>query len=164
LFAEIKKTPHVAASALKRAALDVFNELMSENMLRMRLINIAFASVIAFGVVYNAARISLSERSRELATLRVLGFTQGEVGRILLGELAVLTVLAIPAGLVFGWGFAWLAAQSMETRSQRFPFVIEPATYGRAVIVVVIAAILSSLVVWRRIRHLDLVAVLKSRE
>ncbi len=164
LFREVKAAPRVAGTSLKRAALDSFYDTMSENLLRMRFINVIFASVIAFGVVYNSARVSLSERSRELATLRVIGFTRSEVSRILLGELAILTVAAIPLGLVIGHGFAAAAMAGLETRTQRFPFVIAPATYGTAVVVTILAVIISAWIVRRRIRDLDLVAVLKARE
>jgi putative ABC transport system permease protein len=123
-----------------------------------------FASIIAFGVVYNTARISLSERSRELATLRVIGFTRGEISRILLGELAVLTIMALPLGMLFGYGFAWIIVAAFESESYRIPLTITRQTYGLATVLVSLAAILSGLAVRRRLDHLDLVAVLKARE
>jgi putative ABC transport system permease protein len=137
---------------------------MRQNLLRMRLINVAFACIIAFGVVYNAARIALSERGRELATLRVIGFTRGEISWVLLGEIAVLTVAAIPLGLVLGHGLAAVATTALETETHRFPFIVNPATYGFAVVTVLAAAIISSLVVRRRLDRLDLVAVLKAAD
>jgi putative ABC transport system permease protein len=156
--------PRVAAVSLRRAALATFEELMDQNLLRMRLINVFFASVIAFGVVYNTARITLSERSRELATLRVIGFSRAEISRVLLGEIAVLTVAAIPVGLLLGYGLAALAVEGLQTETQRFPLVVGPATYGAAVLVTLLGTLLSALVVRRRLDRLDLVAVLKSRE
>ncbi len=163
-YHELKNMPRVASVNLKHAAIETFNRTMSENLLRMRLFNIAFACIIAFGVVYNAARIALSERSRDLATLRVLGFNRREVSRMLLGEIGLLVVAGLPLGMVIGHGFAALAVRALETRTQRFPLVIEPATFAYAAIVVLVAAILSALVVRRRLDHLDLVEVLKSRE
>jgi putative ABC transport system permease protein len=130
----------------------------------MRAINLVFASVIAFGVVYNTARIALAERARELATLRVIGFTRAEVSLLLLGELAVLTLLAIPVGMLFGFGLASFAVVALETENQRFPLVIERATFAFAAVVVLVAATLTGLVVRRRVDRLDLVEVLKSRE
>jgi putative ABC transport system permease protein len=156
--------PRVAAVSLRRAALATFEELMDQNLLRMRLINVFFGSVIAFGVVYNTARITLSERSRELATLRVIGFSRAEISRVLLGEIAVLTVAAIPVGLLLGYGLAALAVEGLQTETQRFPLVVGPATYGTAVLVTLVGTLLSALVVRRRLDRLDLVAVLKSRE
>ena len=135
---------------------------MAENILRMRVINVVFASIIAFGVVYNAARISLAERSRELATLRVIGFGRDEISLIFLGEIAVLTGLAIPLGIVLGRGFAALAVVALATESQRFPLVVNPATYAFAVLTVLVAAVVSSLFVRRRLDRLDLLAVLKT--
>jgi putative ABC transport system permease protein len=164
LYAQLKQTPRVGAVSIKSAALRGFEKTMAENLLRMRAINIVFASIIAFGVVYNTARIALAERSRELATLRVIGFTRAEVSVLLLGELAVLTVIALPVGMLCGYGLASLAVVALETDNQRFPLVIALSTYSFAAVVVLVAAAVTGLVVRRRIDHLDLVEVLKSRE
>jgi putative ABC transport system permease protein len=164
LYRELKETPRVGSVSIKSAALRGFEKTMAENLLVMRTLNLTFATVIAFGVVYNTARIALAERSRELATLRVIGFTRREVSFLLLGELAVLTVLALPVGMVMGYGMAAFAVVALETETQRFPLVIEPATYSFAAVVVVIAATLTGLIVRRRVDRLDLVEVLKSRE
>jgi len=164
LFHTLKQTPQVANVNIKAAAINSFKKTFAENLLRIRLFNVVFASIIAVGVVYNSARISLSERSRELATLRVLGFTRGEISTILLGELALLTLIALPLGMLLGYAFAALAVVALETESQRFPLVIYRSTYGLAVLVTVSAAVVSGLVVRRRLDRLDLVAVLKSRE
>jgi putative ABC transport system permease protein len=164
LYAELKKTPKVSSVNVKRAVLVSFQNTLAENLLRMQLFNVIFASVIAFGVVYNSARISLSERSRDLATLRVMGFTRREISAILLGELALLTLVAIPFGLVFGYGFAGVLSWALDTETQRFPLVVSPSTYAFAVSVTMVAGIVSGLVVRRRLDQLDLVAVLKARE
>jgi putative ABC transport system permease protein len=123
-----------------------------------------FASVISFGVVYSSARISFSERGRDLATLRVIGLTRGEVSGILLGELAVLTLIAIPVGLLIGYGLCLLMAQAMSTEMYRIPFVIHPATYALAAVVVLFASTVSGLIVRRKIDQLDMVTALKIRE
>lgn len=164
LYQTLKETPRVAGVAIKTAALETFRDTIAENLLRMRTFNIIFASIIAFGVVYNSARISLSERSRELATLRVIGFTRGEISAILLGELAVLTAAAIPGGLLLGFGFAWFVSLSLDTEVYRIPLVVDSRTYAFAATVVIIATIISGLIVRRRLDHLDLVEVLKTRE
>jgi putative ABC transport system permease protein len=164
LHARLKALPRVAAVVSQRAALRSFEVLMEENMLRMRFFNVLFASILAFGVVYNAARITLAERAWELATLRVVGMTRGEVSAVLVGELALLCGLAVPLGLVLGHGLAAVAVRALETETQRFPLVIAPATYAAAALTVLAAAAGSGLVVWRRIARLDLMAVLKSPE
>ena len=164
LYAELKRTPRVGAVSIKSAALQGFEKTMAENLLRMRAINLVFASIIAFGVVYNAGRIALAERARELATLRVIGFTRGEVLVLLLGELAALTAVALPVGAVFGYGLASLAVVALESENQRLPLVIEPATFAFAAAVVIAAATATGLIVGRRVDRLDLVEVLKSRE
>jgi putative ABC transport system permease protein len=161
-FTALKNAPRVAVVSTRAAALATFRRLMAENLLRMRVINVVFAGIIAFGVVYNAARISLAERSRELATLRVIGFGRREISLIFLGEIAVLTLLAIPLGLVLGYGFAALAVAALGTESQRFPLIVTAPTYAFAVTTVLGAALLSGLVVRRRLDGLDLLAVLKS--
>jgi putative ABC transport system permease protein len=164
LHRELKQTPRVAGVTVKTASLQSFQDTIAENLLRMRMFNIMFASVIAFGVVYNSARISLSERSRELATLRVIGFTRGEISAILLGELAVLTLLGIPLGLLLGWLFGWFVTLGLDTEVYRIPLVIDASTYAFAATVVFGAAFASGLIVRQRLDHLDLVAVLKSKE
>jgi putative ABC transport system permease protein len=126
--------------------------------------NLLFSSVIAFGVVYNAARVSLSERSRELASLRVLGFTRGEISFILLGELGAVTLMAIPVGMVLGYAFAGALVAAFNTELYRFPLVVSARTFAYAASAVLVAATVSGLAVRRRLDHLDLVAVLKTRE
>jgi putative ABC transport system permease protein len=137
---------------------------MAENMLRMKTVNVAFAAVVAMGVVYNFARITLAERSRDLATLRVLGYTRREVARILLGELGVIVVAALPVGMVLGYLLsAWLVL-SLDTELHRFPLVISRGTYAFAALVVVAASAVSGGLVRRRIDGIDLVSVLKARD
>jgi putative ABC transport system permease protein len=149
---------------LKRATIEGFMDNFAEAILRMRLINILFATVIAIGVVYNSARISFSERARDLATLRVIGLTRGEVSSILLGELAILTLLALPMGFLIGEGLCFWMASAMQTELYRIPFVFNPETLGLSSIIIICAAILSGLIVRRRIDHLNLVSALKVSE
>lgn len=165
LYAELKRTPRVASVTIKRAALDSFRKTIAENLLRFRLFNVLFACIIAFGVVYNSARINLSERSRELATLRVIGFRRSEISMILLGELAILTVIAIPVGCVLGYALAAFVVEAgFNSELFRIPLIISRSTYGFAASVTVAAAVVSGLIVRRRLDRLDLISVLKSRE
>jgi putative ABC transport system permease protein len=164
LYDRLKQTPMVAGVSLKRSAIESFEKTLAETFYVMIFFNLLFSSVIAFGVVYNAARVSLSERSRELASLRVLGFTRGEISFILLGELTVVIVLAIPLGLFLGYLFAGALVAAFNTELYRFPLVISLRTYAYAASAVLVAATLSGLAVRSRLDHLDLVAVLKTRE
>jgi putative ABC transport system permease protein len=164
LYARLKRTPTVAGVNLKGSAIQAFNETLAETFYVMIFFNLLFSSVIAFGVVYNAARVSLSERSRELASLRVLGFTRGEISSILLGELATLTLVGIPVGLLLGYVFAGALIAAFNTELYRFPLVVSSRTFAYASTAVLVAAGISALVVRRRLDRLDLVAVLKSRE
>lgn len=163
-FKLLKDTPAVAGVTLKTGLLQSFRDTMAENVLIMTFFNIIFAGVIALGVIYNAARLSLSERARELASLRVLGFTLGEVSYILLGELAVLILVAFPLGCLFGYGLAWLWTMSLDTELYRIPLVVSAQTYGLAILVVVGSAILSGFATYRSLKKLDLVEALKTRE
>jgi putative ABC transport system permease protein len=164
IYRELKETPQIASVTIRQASVDSFRNTVAQNMLHMRAINLSFAIIIALGVVYNGARISLSERSRELATLRVIGFTRREISTILLGEIGTVTLLGIPFGLVLGYGFAWFLTLFLDQEVFRFPFVIARSTYGLAAGTVLAASIVSALFVRRRLDDLDLIAVLKSKE
>jgi putative ABC transport system permease protein len=163
-YAAIKALPVVSGLALQRASLANFRELVALLITTMASIYTALAAVIAFGVVYNSARISLSERARELASLRVLGFTRAEVLRILLLELALLTLIAQPPGWLIGYGLAWIMKTNLAGELMRIRLVVENTTYAIASAIVVAAAVCSALIVRRRIDRLDLVSVLKTRD
>ena len=150
--------------AITAAALKSFREIMAQNFELITTFNVAFAAIIAFGVVYNSARISLSERSRELASLRVLGFTIGEISLILLGELALLTLLAMPPGLLVGWALSTYVLMSFDSEVYRIPLVITAPNVAWSLLTVLAASLVSALVVRRKLDRLDLVAVLKTRE
>lgn len=160
----LRDRPRVASIVSQERAIQAYMESAAETLLTFTFVLSLFAGVIAFGVVYNSARITLSERDRELASMRVLGFTKGEVSYILLGELTLLTLLAIPVGLVLGV----LAARGIVTALQsdmfQIPVVMTRRTYAMAATIVLTAAVGSALIVRRRVHRLDLVGVLKSRE
>jgi putative ABC transport system permease protein len=141
-----------------------FRTTMAQNMNLQIFFNVLFAGVIAFGVVYNAARVSLSERERELASLRVLGFTRAEISSILLGELAFLTGAALPVGAVIGYALGHSIMIGLNNELYRLSFTVSGPTIAQAFLVVIAAAVISGLVVRRRLDRLDLVAVLKTRE
>ena len=163
-YQALKNTPVVAGVSLQEQAQNAFYETLQESLGTFVFFNTLFAALIALGVVYNSARISLSERGRELASLRVLGLTRGEVSYILLGELALLTLLALPLGALLGYLLAWTLVQSFNTELFRIPLIISPSTYGYAALVVLLSAAASGVLVHRRIQRLDLIAVLKTRE
>jgi len=164
LYAELKTFPRVATVAVKATALESFRRTTMSFVLVFTGILTAFAVVIAVGVVYNNARIALAERAWELASLRVLGFTRGEVSGMLFAELAIEVALALPLGLWLGYRFvAWLIALT-ATELFSIPPVISPRSYAIAALVVVAAALASAWIVRRRIDRLDLVGVLKTRE
>lgn len=163
-YSAIKAMPVVSGLALQSASLANFRESVALLVTTMASIYTALAAVISFGVVYNSARISLSERARELASLRVLGFTRGEVLRILLLELALLTLIAQPPGWIMGYGLAWIMKTNLAGEPMRVRLVVENSTYVLASAIMITAAVLSALIVRRRVNQLDLVAVLKTRD
>ncbi|ESR23378.1 ABC transporter permease [Lutibaculum baratangense] len=164
LYAAVKETPVVGSVALLDATRLKFRETIEQNMLVMTTVYVVLSVIIAFGVVYNSARIQLSERARELAGLRVLGFTRWEVSRVLLVELAIVTVLAQPLGWALGYGFAYAVIAGFESDLYRVPFVVERDTFAVASLVVMAAATASALLVRRRVDTLDLIRVLKTRD
>jgi putative ABC transport system permease protein len=164
LFEKLKTLPRIGAIMLKRAAIDSFYGTIGEQMLIYTGIFALFAAALGFGVTYNSTRIALSERARELATLRVLGFTRGEISYILLAEIALLVLAALPLGCFAGYGLTWLIAWLLDTELFRIPIAITPATYGYAVMLTLAAVAVSAALVRRRIDRLDLIRVLKTRE
>jgi putative ABC transport system permease protein len=162
LYQRLKQLPAVAAVSIKAAAVNSFKETISRSMTLSIGTLIIFASVIAVGMIYNGARITLSERSRELATLRILGFTRREITFILLGEQALLTMVALPFGFVAGYALCAILAIRLQTELYRMPLVVQPASYGLAFLIVLFAAIASGTLVSRRVASLDIVSVLKA--
>lgn len=164
LYAGLKGAPSVAGVGLQAEAVRRLRAMLDENLGRSILTFFLFAGLITAGVAYNTVRISFAERQRELASLRVLGFTRGEVSYILLGEVAVLTLLALPLGAAAGAGLAWYLAGAMSSDLFRLPFAVSPATFGVAGAVVLAVTGASSLMVRRQIDRMDLTEALKTGE
>ncbi len=163
-YAAVKNTPAIAAIALQQISLQKFRETIESNITTSMSIYVALAVIITFGVIYNSARIQFSERARELASLRVLGFTRAEVSSVLLIELGAVAVLAQPVGWGLGYLFSLALVSGFSSDLFRIPFVINPSTYTISSIVVLSVALLSALIVRRRVDRLDLVRTLKTRE
>ena len=164
LFAALKRMPTVAGVFVKRALVEYIRDTSGRNILFFTTVLTVFAAAIAIGVVYNSARIALAERAWELATLRVLGMTHREVALLLLGELAIELLIAIPLGFVGGYYLADLMLTLMSSESFRIPPIILPRTYAYAGLTMLAAGTLSAWLVQRRLARLDLIAVLKTRE
>lgn len=164
LFGVLKSTPSAGFIALQVVALEQFRKTQGQNLTIMMGVLAGLAALIAFGIVYNFARISLSEQGREMASLRVLGFTRNEVSSLLLSEIAIVTLLAQPVGWVIGYGIALLMVAGFSNEIYRMPLIVGPEVFAYSSLVVCAAALVSGLVVRRRIDRLDLIAVLKTRE
>lgn len=163
-FAALKNNPATGIVTLRGAAIRAFRETMARSMLMVISFYVGFGAVIAFGVCYNTARIAISERGRELASLRVLGFTKIEAGYILLGELVLLVLLALPFGALFGYGLSRFMSSRMETKLFRVPFIIQHSTYGTALLILLASAAVSLMAAAGRVGRIDLLSALKAPE
>jgi putative ABC transport system permease protein len=161
---KVKEVPRIGNLGITSALQQSFRKTTAESINLIQGIYFTFSVIVAFGVVYNSARIALSERSRDLATLRVIGFTNREVAGVMIGELAMLTALAIPAGLWIGEGFSRFIVQAASTETIRLPLILTHQTYATAILIVLLSASVSFYVVSLRIKNLDLMGVLKASE
>jgi putative ABC transport system permease protein len=161
---ELKSAPAVASVLSPATMLESFESQLEDSLFIAIFFIVGFASVISVAVIYNGTRIALSERGRELASLRVLGFTRQEVATLLFGEQAVITLLAIPFGWVIGYALGYLVVSAMASETYRIPLVVSGATYFWTALVTLVAATASGWLVRRRLNRMDLIAVLKTRE
>ena len=164
LYGVLKRTPAVNTVAVREVQLRSFEQTISESFSISLVTMLGFAVVIAFAIVYNSARVALSERGRELASLRVLGFTKREVSAMLLGEQAILAIVSLPVAFGVAWTLCWLVAVRFTSELYRIPVIIEASSYAFGMVVVGVAGALSAIAISRRIGRLDLVEVLKTRE
>ncbi len=164
LYDKLKRIPSISGVGMPKAILESFNDTFAKTIGIFTSVLVLFSSAIVFGVVYNAARIALSERGRELASLRVLGFSKREVASILLGEQAVVTLVAVPSGFVLGVVLCATMNNLVDTELMRLPLVFTIRTFLITGVIVTIASAISALLVTLRLRGLDLIAVLKTRE
>ena len=164
VLARLKTIPAVTGAASREAIIAAWDRQMLESIRVSGTLVVACAVIIALGAIYNGARIALSERGRELASLRVLGFRRGEVAALLFGEQGALTLAALPLGVVLGMAFTMFIARSFAAEAQRFPIVLEASTYLGAILVVLAAAVVAGMLMLRRLNRMDLIAVLKTRE
>jgi putative ABC transport system permease protein len=164
IYHELDDMPGVAGTIVRESAIRSFHQTMQETILFFSFVTAVLGGIIAFGVVYNSARIALSERDRELASLRVLGFTRGEVAWILLGELGIATLAALPLGFLFGLELCRYLSNSFRSDLYRVPLVVEAGTYAFAATVIIGSALISGILLWRKLQQLDLIGVLKTRE
>ncbi|MBA3849572.1 MAG: ABC transporter permease, partial [Opitutus sp.] len=160
----LKEIPRVSSVSIKETLRQSFRETTAQMMGMLTTLYLTMAVIVSFGVIYNNARISLAERARELATLRVIGLTQHEVGSVIVIELALLSALALPLGLLLGTGISTVIIHSINTETVRLPLVFTSYTYTFAVLVVLLASSLSAVVVLRKLKQLDLIGALKAPE
>lgn len=164
IYRKLQQMPRVAGVSVRQATIDSFNETLAKNLLTFTFINALLGTVVAFGVVYNILRISLSERSRELASLRVLGYTRFEVAYILLGEMVVIVLTGTPLGFAIGYLLSYAMVTALQSDLYRVPLVMEPDTFGLAAMTILVSASISAAIMWRKVKHLYLISVLKAKE
>ncbi len=164
VYRALHDRPRVLGMVANASAIRSFYATIGEFVLFYNLVATLLAGAIGFGVVYNSARIALSEGGRELASLRVLGFTRGEIAYILLGEFCLLTLAAIPLGMLAGVGLVAVLVGAFQNELYRLPLILNPDNFAKGAAVVVVSALLSGWLIWRKLGRLDLVAVLKTRE
>ena len=164
VYESLRELPAVMSTISKRAMIESFEDQMSEGLIISLGVMLVLASVLGVGVIYNGARIALSERGRELASLRVLGFSRAEVARLLLGEQAVVTAIGIPFGILTGYGIALMMSRAYDTELYRMPLVFVGTTVLKSTLVIVAIATAAALLVRRKLDRADLISVLKSRE
>lgn len=161
VYREIKETPAVVGILDKKAAVANFKSIISRSTFWMRTINALFAAFIAFGVSYNSALIAYTERARDLATMRVMGFSQRELAAILLTEIGIITLLAIPIGMPLGYAFCFWTTLAVDTESHRFPLIVNPDTFVYGIVVLCVSIAISSFAILRLLKQIDILAVLK---
>ena len=164
VFRALKETPQVAGVTSQQAILQGVRNTVAEQMGIVTLFNTLFAALIVLGVVYNSARISLSERARDLASMRVLGFRRGEVSYVLLGELGLLVLISIPVGIGLGIALARYVTEQFSADLYSIPMGYNPQTPAEGVLIVIVAAAATALLIRSKIDRLDLVRALKTRE
>jgi len=164
LYRLLKTVPAIKTVSLREATLESFMATVAQNMRINTIVLVSFACIIALGVVYNATRIAFSEQAIELASLRILGFTNAEVAAMLLGQQAALTLAALPLGCLLGYALAALLSMLLSQELFRIPLVVSSRTFVLSIVVVLTAAAGAGYLVWRQLRRLDLIEVLKTRE
>ena len=164
IYAALDAMPVVAGVSVKSDAREAFEEIMDQGAGAMRFIMAAIAALITFGIVYNTARIAYAESAHDLASLRVIGFSKGEAAYVLLGELGIIVLVALPLGSVLGYGFSHAIAEGFSTDLYQIPASFSPESLGLAGLAVLIASVFSGWMVKRDSDRADLVSALKSRE
>ncbi len=160
----LKEMPMIAGISLKSDIRAALVEIMNQGPGAVRFIMLGIAAIITFGIVYNSARIAFAERARDLASLRVMGFSKSEASFVLLGELAVVTLAALPLGIGLGYGLTYLTVKGFSTDIYQIPVSFSAQGYGMAISAVLISAAVSGWLVKRDLDRIDMVAALKTRD
>jgi putative ABC transport system permease protein len=164
IYQTIKNLPSVSGVSLKKEARAAFKKIIDSGAGAIRYVMAAIAGIITFGIVYNSARIAFAERARDLASLRVIGFTKNETAFVLLAELAIITLISLPVGSILGYYLSFAISKGFSTDLYQIPTIFSPESFGFAAIAVLTAVAISGWLVKRDINTIDLVSSLKTRE
>jgi putative ABC transport system permease protein len=160
----VKELPMIAGVSFLDNASDSMRKMLSEGSGFFSYMFVVFSCLMAGGVAFSSARVTFAEQERDLATLRVLGFGRREVSYVLLAEIGVLLLIALPVGVVLGAALSrWLMTQ-FQTELFTFPYVTNSVAYARSALFVALAVIAAALGVRRGVDRLDMASVLKSRD
>lgn len=164
IYDQLKVLPMVSSVVIKESALKTFTETSAKFILTFSIILFSFALIISVGVIYNNARVLLSERSIDYGSLRVLGFYANEVFRLIFGDLILLIVLSLPLGAGLGAYLGYLSIRMIHNEAIQIPFIIYPTTFVYGVLAIVLSAVLSLYWMSHKVKEIDLVKILKVRE
>jgi putative ABC transport system permease protein len=164
LYSALKKRPAVVGISERTRSLTQMDERFGKVMGTMIFMTVFFAGLIAFGSILNTALVSLSERSREVGTLRVLGYTPAQITWIFSGESHLLNSVGIVLGLIAGIGLSKLVSAAYSTELYRFPSVIYPSRLVISAILMFFFITLAQLIIYRMITRFPWLEVLKVKE
>lgn len=122
------------------------------------------AGALAFVVLYNLTNINITERSKELATIKVLGFYDGEVGAYIYRETSVLTLIGTVCGLVFGIALHTFVIRTAEVDMVMFGRSIYPMSFVWSALLTIAFSLLVNLVMYRKLKNISMVESMKAPE
>ena len=122
------------------------------------------AGLLAFVVLYNLANVNISERIRELATIKVLGFYDKEVYEYVTRETVILTIIGILLGLVGGYFLNYYLIGTCEINMLRFSKIVEPISYVYATVITIVFSVIVNVVTYFSLKKINMIESLKSVE
>jgi len=164
LYRELKRMPALEAVSARRDMVENLDKILVENMGIFISGLVLFAGVVFFGSILNASLISLAERQREVATLRVLGYGPWQIGALLLRESMIVTLAGTLLGMPIGYGLSVLTAVAYNTELFRFPVVATPGTWVWTLLLAILFGLAAHAVVQIVVHRMDWLEALQAKE